>query len=84
MHVEHTLQIEPKVAKFRPWVRDIVIIVVERPADTTGLLVGIIGGLLLLLIVVIVLWSRTRHIVIVVDTQRGPNSNIAFRGLKIL
>jgi len=79
MHVEHTLQTEPKVAKFRPWVQEIVIVVVERPADATGMLVGIIGGLLLLIVVIVVCVRRPVVIVVPKSTTRA-----AFHSLKIL
>ncbi len=80
MHVEHTLQTEPKVAKFRPWVQEIVIVVVEQPSDNLVLLIAI-AGVVIVCTCVIVYAIMRRPVVIVVPKSA---TRAAFHSLKIL
>jgi hypothetical protein len=88
MHVEHRLPAEPKVAKFRPWVQEIVVTVVQTAPDNSGLIVVIAGGIAALIVVcgslVAIVYLVNRKPVVVVAPTVRSDTHTAFHGLKIL
>jgi hypothetical protein len=86
MQVEHRLPVEPKVANLRPWVKEIVIVVVQQ-ADQSALLVVVIGCIAGLVVICV----GTVFIVYLLRARpKSPNPALgipeqsAFRGIKML
>ena len=84
VYSESNMQTEPKVAKFRPWVQEIVVVVVQKAPDTSGLIVviaGVIAALIVICAGIAGIAYMSRRVVVIV---RAPNTGNAIHNLKIL
>ena len=85
LRVEHMLQEEPNITNFRPWIQEIVIVVVQPAPDMTALI--IVGGLLALIVVcccvVAIVYLAKRERPPAKPTIGNPEGS-AFHGIKLL
>jgi hypothetical protein len=85
LRVEHMLQEEPNITNFRPWIQEIVIVVVQPAPDMTALI--IVGGLVALIVVcccvVAIVYLAKRERTPAKPTLGNPEGS-AFHGIKLL